>query len=64
MIMVRLVDQDCDIIVTVNVPHDENLAREVNMEEGRLGQKMEEAATIRDAVVASFLVKNWGLFDQ
>ncbi|MCJ1381899.1 multicopy suppressor of ts gsp1 [Xylographa soralifera] len=64
MIMVRLVDQKCDVIVTINVPHDERLAREVKMEEGRLGQKMEEGATIRDAVVASFWVKNWGLFGQ
>ncbi|MCJ1435409.1 multicopy suppressor of ts gsp1 [Xylographa pallens] len=64
MIMVRLVDQECDILVTVNVPHDEHLAREVKMEEGRLGQKMEDGATIRDAVVASFWVKNWGLFGQ
>ncbi|MCJ1402033.1 multicopy suppressor of ts gsp1 [Xylographa trunciseda] len=64
MVMVRLVEQKCDIIVTVNVPHDERLAREVKMEEGRLGQKMEEGGTIRDAVVASFWVKNWGLFGQ
>jgi len=64
MVMVRLVEQNCDVIVTINVPHDERLAREVKMEEGRLGEKMEEGKVIRDAVVASFWVKNWGLFGQ
>ena len=64
MIMVRLVDKNCDVIITVNVPHDERLASEVKMEEGRLGPKMEEAAMMRDAVVASFFVKGEGLFRQ
>ncbi|MCJ1392392.1 multicopy suppressor of ts gsp1 [Xylographa bjoerkii] len=64
MVMVRLVDQNCDVIVTINLPHDERLAREVKMEEGRLGQKMEEGAMVRDAVVASFWVKNLALFGQ
>ncbi|MCJ1471531.1 hypothetical protein MMC13_000171 [Lambiella insularis] len=62
MLMIRLAAQESDIIVTINVPHFN--AREVNMGRGRPGPMMEEAGEIRDAVVASFEVRDLGLFGQ
>lgn len=62
MIMIRLVEQASDIIITINVPHKN--ARDVDMGEGRLGRQMEEAGVMLDAIVASFEVKSLGLFGQ
>ncbi|EGP83627.1 unnamed protein product [Zymoseptoria tritici ST99CH_1A5] len=64
MILIRLKEQKTDIVVTVNVPHlpnsyDEN---EMTPEEGKLGPLMESASKVKERVLDTFEVKDFGLF--
>ena len=64
MLMVRLPAHDTDIIITVNTPHiaGEYDITQIDLPGGRAGPKMEQAVMIRDVIVASFEVLNFGLF--
>ena len=63
--LARLVDRGTDLLITVNVPHvvaQGYLREEVELGEGKLGPLLERADRIRERVVKSFEVKDWGLF--
>ncbi|KAK1820817.1 hypothetical protein LTR12_004687 [Friedmanniomyces endolithicus] len=66
LLLVRLVEQKTDILVSVSVPHvaGEYEAGEVDLEEGRLGRLLEEGVRIREKVMESLEVRDWGLFVQ
>ncbi|KAL8989491.1 MAG: hypothetical protein Q9177_001630 [Variospora cf. flavescens] len=64
--LIRLPLQSTDIVVTVNIPHipgqQEPLNANVNFEEGNFGSLVEEGMRIRDEILKSLEVKDWGLF--
>lgn len=62
--LVRLVEQETDVLITVNVPHVKGQFEEgsVDLEHGSSGPLLERAMEWRERVVASFEVKEWGLF--
>jgi hypothetical protein len=62
--LIRLEAQKTDIVVSINVPHvaGEYEAGSVNLESGKVGGLIEEAIQIRERVLGTFLVKEWGLF--
>ncbi|KAL8694013.1 MAG: hypothetical protein Q9218_001251 [Villophora microphyllina] len=65
--MIRLEPQSTDLIVTVNIPHipghQEPTDDEVDIEVGKLGSLVEEGVKIRDEVLRTLEIKDWGLFD-
>ncbi|KAF2704244.1 Mog1p/PsbP-like protein [Pleomassaria siparia CBS 279.74] len=64
LLLLRLAAQSTDLLITINVPHYPG--EYVKAEEGGNGvtQLMRDGETIKDRVVASFEVKDWGLFDE
>ena len=66
MIIVRLAQQNTDILITINVPHvkGEYDPREINLEDGRTGAMINDAQKIRDQIIATFQIKDWGLFGR
>ena len=66
LLLVRLVEQKTDILVSVSVPHvaGEYEAGEVDLEEGRLGRLLEKGVQIRENVMESLEVRDWRLFVQ
>ncbi|KAK0271234.1 hypothetical protein LTR91_019320 [Friedmanniomyces endolithicus] len=66
LLLVRLAEQKTDILVSVNVPHvaGEYEPGEVGLEERRLGRLLENGVQIREKVMESLEVRDWGLFVQ
>lgn len=64
--LIRLVDQKTDILVTINVPHviGQYDVGSVDLEHGRMGPLLEQAAKWRERVLETFEVKDWGLFGE
>jgi hypothetical protein len=64
--LIRLVDQKTDILVTINVPHviGQYDAGSVDLEHGKTGLLLEQAARWRERVLESFEVRDWGLFGE
>lgn len=64
MVLVRLEAQKTDVVVTVNVPHLKGQYEEgaVKLEEGRYGLLLEAGQVVKDRVLGSFEVRDWGLF--
>ncbi|KAF2814253.1 Mog1p/PsbP-like protein [Mytilinidion resinicola] len=62
--LVRLAEQKTDITIAINVPHvaEEYALGSVDLENGKPGVMLEAAAMVREKVLASFEVKDWGLF--
>jgi hypothetical protein len=64
--LIRLVDQKTDMLVTINVPHviGQYEAGSVDLEHGKMGPLLEQAAKWRERVLETFEVKDWGLFGE
>ena len=64
LILIRLVSVDTDIVVSINVPHirGQYSKEDVNLEEQKEGPQLAEARELRDRVIQSFDVRDWGLF--
>ena len=68
--LVRLEDQTTDLVITVNVPHilsgttGSQELKDINLPAGRLGKLLETGAEIRDRILSTLEVKDWGLFIQ
>lgn len=62
--LIRLVEQETDVLVTINVPHviGQFEAGSVDLEHGKSGPLLETAAKWRERVMETFEVKEWGLF--
>lgn len=62
----RLQQQNTDIVITVNVPHIANQydGSEVDLERGRYGPLLEMGLRVREKLLESFEVGDWGLFVQ
>ncbi|EME39846.1 hypothetical protein DOTSEDRAFT_74672 [Dothistroma septosporum NZE10] len=64
MALIRLEAQKTDVVVTVNVPHLPGSYEKAGLrvEEGRYGPLLEAAQVVKDKVLGSFEVRDWGLF--
>ncbi|KAL8997073.1 MAG: hypothetical protein Q9169_003563 [Polycauliona sp. 2 TL-2023] len=64
--LIRLVAQSTDIVVTVNIPHitghQEPTDGEMSFDEGKFGSLVDEGVKIRNEVLRSLEVRDWGLF--
>jgi len=61
LLLLRLKEQDTDIMVTINIPHYK--AEYEKAEPGEETKLMKESKAIREKVLQTFEVKEWGLFD-
>ena len=66
MILVRLAQQNTDILITINVPHVKGQyePHEINLEDGRTGAMINDAQKIRDQIIATFQIRDWDLFGR
>ena len=62
--LVRLEKQKTDLLLVVNVPHipGEYDKDDINLEAGQVGKLIEDGAKIRERILDSFEVKDYGLF--
>lgn len=66
VVLVRLERQRTDLVVTVNVPHvlGTYAEGEVDRERGKDGPLLQRALEIRERVLGSLEVREWGLFGE
>lgn len=64
--LIRLVEQETDLVITVNVPHavGEYDPREIDMSAGKHGSLLDAAIQYRDRILQTFEIRDWGLFIQ
>jgi hypothetical protein len=64
--LIRLVEWETDVLVTVNVPHvkGEFEVGSMDLEKGKMGALLERAAGWRERVLETLEVKDWGLFGE
>ncbi|KAI9738194.1 MAG: hypothetical protein M1834_008692 [Cirrosporium novae-zelandiae] len=65
LLLVRLIPQETDVLVTVNLPYmpGEFEEGDVDVEGGRIGGRiLEDGKAIMEVVVRSLEVRDWGLF--
>ncbi|OJD38093.1 ran-interacting mog1 protein [Diplodia corticola] len=64
LVLIRLVEQKTDIIITVNVPHvpGEYPKEEVDFAAAKQGPLVDAAATIKQRILETFEIKDFGLF--
>lgn len=62
MLLLRLKKQETDIMVTINIPH---YAGEYvrAQEEGGQTQLMKDSKAVKEKILESFEIKDWGLFE-
>jgi hypothetical protein len=66
LILIRLAEKKTDILVSINVPHAKGEYREeeIDLASQKVGPLLEKADAIRQKILESFEVKDWGLFLQ
>ncbi|EMD00343.1 hypothetical protein BAUCODRAFT_64329 [Baudoinia panamericana UAMH 10762] len=66
LLLVRLVEQATDLIITVNVPHVAGTydSGEVKPEQGRYGGLLLRGLEIREKIIEGFQIVDWGLFGE
>ncbi|MCJ1481080.1 hypothetical protein MMC06_001236 [Schaereria dolodes] len=67
--LIRLAPQSTDLVISVNIPHlpDEprpDDSEPINFEEGKVGKMVEKGISIRDRILKSFEIRDWGLFGE
>ncbi|KAF1956799.1 Mog1p/PsbP-like protein [Byssothecium circinans] len=61
LLLLRLKEQGTDILITINAPHYAG-EYEKPAQEGEMTQLMRDAAGVRERVLESLEVRDWGLF--
>jgi hypothetical protein len=62
MLLLRLKEQGTDIMITINIPHYAG-EYEKAAKEGEETRLMRESKVVREKVLETFRVVEWGLFD-
>jgi hypothetical protein len=62
--LVRLEKQKTDLLIVVNVPHIPNEYDKdgIDLENGKVGKLIEDGMKLRDRILETFEVKDYGLF--
>lgn len=66
MTLVRLEAQKTDLVIAINVPHlsGQYDRASIDPEGGKYGALLEAGRKVREKILESFEVKDWGLFVQ
>ncbi|KAF2466798.1 Mog1p/PsbP-like protein [Lindgomyces ingoldianus] len=62
LLLLRLEEQATDITITINVPHYSG--EYVKAREGEPTQLMKDGETVKQKILESFEIKDWGLFGE
>lgn len=62
LLLLRLKEQGTDLMVTINIPHYPGEYQKAT-EEGGQTQLMKDSAVVKEKVLESFEIKEWGLFE-
>lgn len=63
LMLLRLKEQETDLMVSVNIPHYTGEYEKPKEGEGELTQLMKDSEKIRERICETFEVKDWGLFE-
>ncbi|KAF2738328.1 Mog1p/PsbP-like protein [Polyplosphaeria fusca] len=61
LVLLRLKEKGTDILATVNVPHYPE--QYVKVEGGKATKLMEDGEAVKEKILQTFEIKDWGLFD-
>ncbi|KAF2121934.1 hypothetical protein BDV96DRAFT_134193 [Lophiotrema nucula] len=61
LLLLRLKEQSTDIVITVNVPH--YAGQYVKSAEGEKTQMMKDGEAVKEKILETFEIKDWGLFE-
>ncbi|KAF1844030.1 Mog1p/PsbP-like protein [Cucurbitaria berberidis CBS 394.84] len=62
LLLLRLKEQATDLMITINIPHYAGEYQKA-AEEGGQTQLMKDSAALKEKVLESFEIKEWGLFE-
>ena len=62
LLLLRLKEQGTDVIISINIPHYPGEYTKAQSEGGET-QLMRESGAVREGVLQSFEIKDWGLFE-
>jgi hypothetical protein len=62
LLLLRLKEQKTDVMISINIPHYPGEYQKAQSEGGET-RLMRESAAVREGVLQSFEVKEWGLFE-
>lgn len=63
LMLLRLKEQDTDLMISVNIPHYSGEYEKPKEGDGEVTQLMKESEKIKDRILESFEIKEWGLFE-
>ncbi|KAL5121112.1 hypothetical protein ACEQ8H_000963 [Pleosporales sp. CAS-2024a] len=63
MLLLRLKEQGTDIMVTINIPHYKGEYENEAQEGGAETKLIKDSKVVREKVLETFKVEDWGLFD-
>ncbi|XPS91459.1 hypothetical protein M3J09_000877 [Ascochyta lentis] len=63
LLLLRLREQDTDLMISVNIPHYSGEYEKPKEGEGEVTQLMKDSEKIKDRILESFEIKEWGLFE-
>jgi hypothetical protein len=61
LLLLRLKEQSTDIMITINIPHYKDEYEKA--EEGQETRLMKDSKLVREKMLETFKVVEWGLFD-
>ncbi|KAI9827634.1 MAG: hypothetical protein M1819_006923 [Sarea resinae] len=63
--LLRLPEKKTDILITINIPYipSEAAREQIDFEAGNFGSHVEAMKEVRERVLKSFEIRDWGLFD-
>ncbi|KAJ4309083.1 hypothetical protein N0V94_009088 [Neodidymelliopsis sp. IMI 364377] len=63
LLLLRLKEQGTDLMVQINIPHYPGEYEKPKEGEGEVTQLMKDSEKIKDRILESFEIKEWGLFE-
>jgi hypothetical protein len=63
LLLLRLKEQGTDIMLTINIPHYKGEYEAAKEGEGGVTRLMRDSGVVREKVLQTFKVEDWGLFD-
>ncbi|KAI8939538.1 hypothetical protein NX059_003307 [Plenodomus lindquistii] len=63
LLLLRLKEQGTDIMITINIPHYAGEYEKAGDDDGGKTRLMRDSVVVRERVLESFEIKEWGLFE-
>lgn len=63
LLLLRLKEQGTDVMITINIPHYKGEYEAAKEGDAGLTRLMRESRAVREKVLETFRVEEWGVFD-